>query len=114
MPRTLPKGLRSLMSGERQFETKGFEIGGPVCIGMRFRMGKAQFLVVKGRKGYLSSDALDLSKAEEAGDAAAVVGAASSFDELFQKKVVALTRKAERLGVRKGMGGREALALLNS
>ena len=113
MPRRLPKGLKSLLSSELDFETKGFDIAGSPCIGMRFKMGARQLLVLKAKKGYIACSYIDLSRAEEFGDAAAIIPGASSFDQLLAGKVAKITQKAEKLGVRQGMGGREALEVLN-
>ena len=114
MPRhRLPSSLNSLITEQRDFETKGFEIGGSPCIGLRFKLGAAQLLVVKARKGYVGCSYIDLQKAEVLGDAAATLSGISSFDELLSGKVEQLTKRAAELGVRKGMGGREALELLN-
>jgi len=114
MPRRLPKDLSSLLKGERDFETKGFQIGSTACIGMRFKMGARQLVVVKAKNGYVACSYIDLSKADEFRDAAALVPTVSNFDELLQGKIVTLTKKAEALGVKKGMTGREALEVLNS
>jgi len=97
------------MTGENELETRGFEIEGSLCMGMRFKIGKAQLLVIKGRKGYLACGYVDAKKSEELGDAAAFATGVSSFDELLSARISVATSAAKKLGVREGMTGRQAL-----
>ena len=51
--------------------------------------------------------------ADKLGDALAIVTGVNSYDDMFAKNVVAVSKAAQAKGVAVGMTGREALELLS-
>jgi uncharacterized protein YunC (DUF1805 family) len=80
--------------------------------GVRVRLPNADFLLVLGRRGYIMCGYLNMATAEKLGDAAAMVTGVSSFEGVLAAKIVAVSSKGICLGIKEGMTGKEALALL--
>ena len=68
-----------------------------------------KILVVRARLGILGCGYISLETAAKVGDALAVVSGVSSYDDMLQASVKAVSPAAEALGVRPGMTGRDAL-----
>ena len=83
-----------------------------VCIASPGGEGHPNMLVLTGRRGYIMCGYLNMEAAESFGDAACVISG-SSFGELLQNPVKALSAKAGELGIREGMTGEEAFRILN-
>ncbi len=73
----------------------------------------ANLLLLKGGKGFLACGYINPSTAEKLGHACAIVSGVKSFDDMLKASVIALSSAAERLGVKIGMSGKEALELLS-
>ena len=84
-----------------------------VCIQAPGGEGHPNMLVLVAKAGYIMCGYLNQETAEKVGDAACVIGG-SSFEELLQNPVKAVTPEAEQLGIKVGMTGREACAVLNA
>ncbi len=65
------------------------------------------------KRGYLMCGYLNLPAAEKFGDAAVLVGGAD-FDAVLANEIKGATSAAKALGVKEGMTGREAAAILNA
>jgi uncharacterized protein YunC (DUF1805 family) len=81
--------------------------------GVHVKLPNADFLLILGSKGYIMCGYLNMDMAEKKGDAAAVVTAVSSFEEVLASKVVCVSSKGKVLGVREGMTGKDALAIFS-
>lgn len=73
--------------------------------------GHPNMIVVTGSKGYLMCGYLNLAAAEKFGDAAVLVGGAD-FDAVLSNPIKGMTSAAREAGVKEGMTGEEAAALL--
>ncbi len=68
-----------------------------------------KILAIRARLGILGCGYISLETAAKVGDALAVVSGVSSYDDMLQASVKAVSPAAEALGVRPGMTGRDAL-----
>lgn len=74
--------------------------------------GHPNMIVVECKKGYLMCGYLNLEAAEKFGDAAVLVGGAD-FDAVLANPIKGATTPALEAGVKDGMTGAEAAAVLN-
>lgn len=79
------------------------------CIGVNFDLQNAPLILIKADKGFVMCGYLNVGVAERVGDVACKVSGVSNFDEALDAKIVELTENAKRIGIQKGMTGREAL-----
>ena len=70
-------------------------------------------IVVQCKKGYLMCGYLNLAAAEKFGDAAVLVGGAD-FAAVLKNPIKGMTEAAKLAGVKEGMTGEEAAAVLNA
>ena len=75
--------------------------------------GHPNMIVVQCKKGYLMCGYLNLDAAEKFGDAAVLVGGAD-FAAVLKNPIKGMTEAARLAGVKKGMTGEEAAAVLNA
>ncbi len=75
--------------------------------------GDVSILVIQARRGFLACGYVSMAAAEKFGHAAATVSGVSTYDDMLSATVRAVSPAAESLGVRPGLSGREALALLD-
>lgn len=69
--------------------------------------GHPHMLILLAEKGYIMCGYLNREAAENFGDAAVVISG-STFEEILENPVKAVTREASDLGIKIGMTGREA------
>ncbi len=97
-------------------EIKTLKVKGTAVQGIRIPSpggeGHPTMLILLCEKGYIMCGYLNQEAAEKFGDAAAVVGG-STFEEILENRVKAVTPQAEALGISVGMTGEEAAVLLN-
>lgn len=74
--------------------------------------GHPNMIVVECKKGYLMCGYLNLDAAEKFGDAAVLVGGAD-FNAVLANPIKGMTSAAKEAGVKEGMTGAEAAAVLN-
>jgi uncharacterized protein YunC (DUF1805 family) len=88
------------------------KINGKSAVGLRIEMPQAPPLVLaRGERGVVFCGYLNPEAAEKFDLAAAIVRGVNNVDELLDKPVSYCTKRAESLGARSGMSGREALGL---
>jgi len=87
-------------------------IEGIPCLGLLMEMGNAPLLVIKAPKGYVMCGYLNMDTAEALGDAACMVRGVMDFDGMLQREVVEVTKKAQGMGISKGMKVSEAILRL--
>ena len=75
--------------------------------------GHPNMILITCKRGYLMCGYLNLPAAEKFGDAAVLVGGAD-FDAVLANEIKGATSAAKALGVKEGMTGREAAAILNA
>lgn len=93
-------------------QTRDIVIGEDKAVGVEIPLPNAVLVLAIGEKGYIMCGYLNLEAAEKFGDAAAIVSGVKTIDELLDKKIIALTTAAKKLGIKVGMKGRVALAKL--
>ena len=74
--------------------------------------GHPNMIVVNCKKGYRMCGYLNMAAAEKFNDAAVLVGGAD-FDAVLSNQIKGMTPAAAALGVKEGMTGAEAAAVLN-
>ena len=73
---------------------------------------RARLLMVQGTKGFLGCGYFSVMTPDKFNEAVAIVTGVKTYDDMFAASVIKVSRAAAELGVREGMTGREALALL--
>ncbi len=95
-----------------QMET--MEISGGTALGIRIgnpqNPEKPVIIVILGKKGMLVCRNFDIAALEQRGISAARVQGISSFEEMLNAPIEALTIQAQKLGIVKGMKGYDALS----
>jgi uncharacterized protein YunC (DUF1805 family) len=66
-------------------------------------------LLIKGSKGFLGCGYIDVETCNKTGEACAIVTGVKTHDEMLSAEIQAVSHEAEKLGVRLGMKGEEAL-----
>lgn len=74
--------------------------------------GHPNMIIVQCKSGYLMCGYLNIDAAEKFGDAAVLVGGAD-FQAVLDNPIKGMTSAAEKAGVKEGMTGAEAAAVLN-
>ncbi|MCQ2561757.1 MAG: DUF1805 domain-containing protein [Clostridia bacterium] len=75
--------------------------------------GHANMIVIQCKKGYLMCGYLNMATAEKLEDVAVLVGGAD-FEAVLANPIKGMTPAAAALGVKEGMTGAEAAAVLNA
>jgi uncharacterized protein YunC (DUF1805 family) len=68
-------------------------------------------LIIKAAKGFLACGYINCETCNKTGEACAVVTGVKTHTEMLHAEVKAVSAAAERLGVRIGMKGKEALEI---
>ena len=66
-------------------------------------------LVIKGSRGFLGCGYINVEACNKTGEACGIVTGVKTHDEMLSAEVKAVSTEAEKLGVRVGMKGEEAL-----
>ncbi|MGN0363464.1 MAG: DUF1805 domain-containing protein [Bilifractor sp.] len=74
--------------------------------------GHPNMIIIQAKHGYLMCGYLNMEAAEKFGDAA-VLGGGADFSAILKNPVKGMTSAAAKAGVKEGMTGEEAVALLN-
>jgi len=69
----------------------------------------APLVMIIGRLGFVCCGFLNIEVAEKLNVAAAMVSGVKNFDDVLNSEVKAVTLKAQALGVKTGMKGKDAL-----
>lgn len=75
-------------------------------------MGQTKLLLIQGSRGMLGCGYVSLGAAEKFRHALAIVKGVASYDDMLAAAVQEVSSAAAALGVKAGMTGREALALM--
>jgi uncharacterized protein YunC (DUF1805 family) len=68
-------------------------------------------LIIKGSKGFLACGYINVETCDKTGEACAIVSGVKNHDDMLNAEVKAVSVAAEKLGVRLGMRGEEALEI---
>jgi uncharacterized protein YunC (DUF1805 family) len=90
-------------------ETKNIKIDGKNAVGVKVGLEGAPLLLIIASKGYVMCGYLNLETAEKFGQVAAIVTGVKNFDDVLSAKIVKLTIRAKKRGIKEGMAGRDAL-----
>lgn len=91
---------------------KNLKIDGRSATGIEVSMPDAPpLIIICGERGALLSSYISLTEVDKYSMAAAVVKGAYSIEEMIEMPVSSISSRAESLGVKIGMAGREALRL---
>ena len=73
-------------------------------------LDSAPFLLIRAAdKSFLACGFLDIAAADSLSACAAKVRGVKTFDDMLKAEVVAVTKEAEKRGIRTGMTGKDAL-----
>ncbi len=89
------------------------DVNGRKMLGVRMQFGKAPILLIRASKGFLACAYFSTATADRVEDALAVVSGVSTFEDMLNAEVQAVSKKAEELGVKAGMEGKDALIVLD-
>jgi len=91
----------------------------PVKIGERSATGlrvelpdSPPLLLIVAEKGFITCGYLNVEAAERLGACAATVSGVNSFEDVLEAEVKAVTTKAQKLGIKTGMRGKQAIKLM--
>lgn len=97
-------------------EVRPIPLAGGTAIGVKVELPKTRLVAIATPAGYIMCGALDVRLLDDLlGERRVVAGRAlgvRDFDDLLSRPLQAVTRAAERLGIRPGMTGRQALERL--
>lgn len=82
---------------------KGIEL--PLC-------NNASLLAITGDKGYIMCGYLNINTAQKRDDVACIVTGVKTIEDMLNSKVVALTAKAQQLGINMNMDVKKVLEIL--
>lgn len=68
-------------------------------------------LIIKGSKGFLGCEYINVETCNETGEACAIVTGVKTHDAMLSAEVQTVSQEAARLGMRVGMKGEEALEI---
>lgn len=90
-------------------ETELIETKCGAAFGVKVKLGDIPLLIIRAEKGYLVCGYFDTKAIDRAKDCCAMVPGVKSFDDMMKKRVAFVSKKAQKLGVKKGMPGYRAL-----
>jgi uncharacterized protein YunC (DUF1805 family) len=93
-------------------ESEIVKVGSGSLLGVRVDLPTAPVLMLVGNNGFLGCGYFKPEVADKVGHALAVVSGVGSFADMLAADVVAVSTDGEALGIRPGMKGAEAAALL--
>ncbi len=89
-----------------------FEVQGKKAQGLELPLPGAPLVVAYAANGFVMCGYLNIETTDRLNVAAAMVRGVSTVDDLLQAKIQKVSAAAQKKGIREGMTGREALALL--
>lgn len=72
----------------------------------------SKLLVITGKKGYIMCGYLNINTAQKRNDVACIVTGVKTIEDMLSSKVVALTAKAQNLGISMDMEVNKVLEIL--
>lgn len=93
-------------------EVKMIPIGEGACLGLKADLGNAPLVLIAGSKGFVMCGYLNMETAEILGDAACLVKGVKRLEDMLDKEIISVTKKAKEMGIYEGMRVKEALSRL--
>ena len=72
----------------------------------------SNILLLQGSRGFLGCGYFSVETANQLDEAVAIVRGVANYEDMLSARIVEVSRKAQALGIKIGMPGDEALALL--
>jgi len=88
---------------------KEVTVGNKKFRGYEIKISEKTLVLIVGERGYLACGYWNLETADKFNDCCAIITGVNTVEEMLEKKVVALSKKAKEVGINLGMSGREAL-----
>lgn len=93
---------------------KEITVEGKKFRGYEIKIGEKTLVLIIGErgshlKGYLACGYWNLETANKFGDCCALITGVNTVEEMLEKKVVAVSKKAKEVGIKIGMSGRQVL-----
>jgi uncharacterized protein YunC (DUF1805 family) len=88
---------------------KELNIAGKKFQGYEIKIGEKTLVLIVGEKGYLACGYWNLEAADKFNDCCAIITGVKMVEEMLEKKVVAVSKKALELGIHTEMTGKEVL-----
>ena len=93
--------------------TKEIKIKNTIFKGIEFELSKeSNLLVITGDKGYIMCGYLNINTAQKRNDVACIVTGVKTIEDILNSNIVALTAKAQELGISMNMPVKKALEIL--
>lgn len=93
--------------------TKEIKIKNTIFKGIELELSKeSSLLVITGDKGYIMCGYLNINTAQKRNDVACIVTGVKTIEDMLNSNVVALTAKAQELGISMNMPVKKALEIL--
>ncbi len=73
---------------------------------------KLPLLIIKGSKGFLACGYINVETCNKTEEACAIISGVKTHDDMLGKEIKAVSQNAEKLGIKVGMTGQQALELL--
>ena len=83
------------------------------CTGIRIELHNANLVLIVGSKGYIMCSYLNMETAEKLGDVACIVTGVKTIEDVIQSRIIGVSKRARKLGIKEGMMVRDALKLLS-
>ena len=93
-------------------ETDLIETEKGAALGIKVQMPAANLLVIRAEKGYLACGYLNSKTIEKLKESAVIISGVKNFEDMLDKKVEYVSKKAKELGINDKMTGRQALNLM--
>ncbi len=93
--------------------TKEIKIKNTIFKGIELELSKeSNLLVITGDKGYIMCGYLNINTAQKRNDVACIVTGVKTIEDILNSNIVALTAKAQELGISMNMPVKKALEIL--
>ncbi|MFC1705008.1 YunC family protein [Nanoarchaeota archaeon] len=94
-------------------KTEKIKIDGIEAEGVNVFTGNVNVLLIKAKNGLLACGYFDINVANKFDDVMAIVTGVKSFSDMLKAKIVKASKKAEEMGIKPGMVGEDAIALMS-
>ncbi len=81
-------------------------------LALQLRLSEKKLIVLRGRKGYIMCGYLNLKIADKFGDCASIITGVSNIQEALKANIYSVSKKAKKMGIRKGHKVKEVLAII--
>lgn len=93
--------------------TKEIKVKNTVFKGIELDLcDETKLLVITGKKGYIMCGYLNINTAQKRNDVACIVTGVKTIEDILNSNVVAITAKAQELGISMNMPVKEVLEIL--